>query len=257
MTVDPPNVDPKILKKVRALLAKAASTEFPDEAEAFTAKATELMVNYGISESLLAAGRDASEDPLTGRKIVIPEPHAEAKQILLLACAKTMSCVVVVAEGNPDAMVYGHTSDLERAEWMFTSLLAQANRMIAEMYAPLGYPFGGNEYRRGWILGFASRVYDRMQAARDAAVREADKSATDGDRAGEAGEGAAAGGAELVLASREDEAKRFLEDRLGGPIPDADPPRADAWALGAGYAAGARADLGQTRVGPGRVAIDN
>lgn len=38
----------KMLERVRALLAKAASTNFPEEAEAFQAKADELMTKYAI-----------------------------------------------------------------------------------------------------------------------------------------------------------------------------------------------------------------
>jgi hypothetical protein len=40
----------KILNRVQALLAKAASTEFPDEADALRAKADELMTSYAIDE---------------------------------------------------------------------------------------------------------------------------------------------------------------------------------------------------------------
>lgn len=39
----------KMLERVRALLAKAASTNFPEEADAFRAKADELMTNYSIN----------------------------------------------------------------------------------------------------------------------------------------------------------------------------------------------------------------
>jgi Protein of unknown function (DUF2786) len=48
-------LDPKMLGRVRALLAKAESTEFPEEADAFTEKAQELMTRYSIDVAMVAA----------------------------------------------------------------------------------------------------------------------------------------------------------------------------------------------------------
>lgn len=45
--------DPKVIERVRALLAKAESTSFPEEAEAFTAKAQELITRHAIDRTLL------------------------------------------------------------------------------------------------------------------------------------------------------------------------------------------------------------
>ena len=44
-----------MLDKVRALLAKAESTEFPEEAGALTSRAQQLMARYSIDHALLAA----------------------------------------------------------------------------------------------------------------------------------------------------------------------------------------------------------
>ncbi|WP_017570470.1 DUF2786 domain-containing protein, partial [Nocardiopsis halotolerans] len=51
-TVEP--VDQGKLARVRALLAKAESTEFPSEAEALSARAQELMARHSIDRALLA-----------------------------------------------------------------------------------------------------------------------------------------------------------------------------------------------------------
>ena len=55
-------VEPRILDKVRALLAKAESTEFPEEAEAYTAKAQELMARHRIDRAVLGATGRGSEE---------------------------------------------------------------------------------------------------------------------------------------------------------------------------------------------------
>ncbi|MDP9441581.1 MAG: DUF2786 domain-containing protein, partial [Actinomycetota bacterium] len=52
----PDSIDDRILSRVRALLAKAESTEFAPEAEAFTEKAQELMARYAIDDPVLSRG---------------------------------------------------------------------------------------------------------------------------------------------------------------------------------------------------------
>ena len=50
--------DDRRLSTIRALLAKAEATEYPDEAEAFFAKASELISRWAIDEAMLWAGTD-------------------------------------------------------------------------------------------------------------------------------------------------------------------------------------------------------
>ena len=52
------------LARVRKLLAKAEDTAVtPQEAEAYTAKAAELMASYGIDRAMLAAADPATDVP--------------------------------------------------------------------------------------------------------------------------------------------------------------------------------------------------
>lgn len=48
-------VDPRVLGRVRGLLAKAESTSFAAEAEALSAKAQELMTRHAIERAVLDA----------------------------------------------------------------------------------------------------------------------------------------------------------------------------------------------------------
>ncbi|RST20878.1 bifunctional 3'-5' exonuclease/DNA polymerase [Streptomyces sp. WAC04770] len=52
-----------MLTRIRALLAKAEATGFPEEAEALTAKAQELMARHSIDEALLAARSHSTDGP--------------------------------------------------------------------------------------------------------------------------------------------------------------------------------------------------
>ena len=53
----------RALGRVRGLLAKAESTEFPEEADALTVKAQELMAAYALDEALLDAPTPAASAP--------------------------------------------------------------------------------------------------------------------------------------------------------------------------------------------------
>ena len=70
-------VDGRVLDKVRALLAKAESTEFEEEADALTAKAQELMARHAIDQAMVAAVT-SSEEP-GGRRIGVGDPYAQSK----------------------------------------------------------------------------------------------------------------------------------------------------------------------------------
>src|SRR5260370_42461587 len=67
-------VDQRMLDRVRGLLANAESTEFPEEAEALTSRAQELMARHSIDDALLTAagsGRPGQAGPgqASGRRL--------------------------------------------------------------------------------------------------------------------------------------------------------------------------------------------
>jgi hypothetical protein len=70
-------VDRKVLVRVRALLAKAESTEFPDEAEALSAKAQELMSRYSLGQAVLE--HDRGRAPAAAGRRLWPPPTAAAR----------------------------------------------------------------------------------------------------------------------------------------------------------------------------------
>ncbi|MFE0513034.1 DUF2786 domain-containing protein, partial [Streptomyces sp. NPDC058964] len=53
----------RALARIRALLAKAEATGFPEEAEALSAKAQELMARHSVDEALLAVGAPSPDAP--------------------------------------------------------------------------------------------------------------------------------------------------------------------------------------------------
>ncbi|MGW6552870.1 DUF2786 domain-containing protein, partial [Streptomyces sp. NPDC055051] len=74
--------EPRMLTRIRALLAKAEATGYPEEAEALTAKAQELMARHSLDEAGLAAGAPAPPAPGALRLGVVP-PNEKAQALLI------------------------------------------------------------------------------------------------------------------------------------------------------------------------------
>ena len=75
-------------------------------------------------------------------------------------------------EEGPRLHVFGYSSDLERADILFTSLLVQMARALAQQAVP-GYGSEAKAWRRSWMLGYCAAVVARVRAAEEAAVASA------------------------------------------------------------------------------------
>ena len=176
-------MDADLLDRVRKLLAKAEDEGCsPAEAEALTAKATELMARYGIDRALLGALRPETDRP-ADRVFTLDNPWGDVKRHLLAGLATALRCQCVQtrsAEGTR-LHVFGYTSDLERADILFTSLLVQMARALAKQAVP-GQGGEARAWRRSWMLGYATAVVTRVRAAEEAAAAAAAGAAGAGTR---------------------------------------------------------------------------
>ena len=164
--------DEGVLHKVRALLAKAESTTFPDEAEALTAKAQELMDRHAIDRAMLAASAPGSTSP-EGRDIPIDTPYASEKFHLLSEVAGANRCRAVFAAWSNVATVVGFAEDQETVELLYTSLLLQATTaMLAGADDPSRRT---RRYRHAFLVAFAARIGHRLRAADATVTAEADR----------------------------------------------------------------------------------
>lgn len=166
------------LETVRKLLTKAERAATPEEAEAYAAKAEELMTRYSIDVAMLAATGDRRSDPIGFRQLTL-DGYPIPKAMILQAIAVNMSCQVVITNfrgktGTKLATVYGHESDLEAFDLLATSLLLQATTAATATHrrAP---QINGRTFRHNFLIGFAQRVHERMSAATEAAVAESDR----------------------------------------------------------------------------------
>lgn len=229
-----------LLERVRKLLAKAEGAGVTThEAQALTAKAAELMAKYGIDRALLAA-RQPSTDRPSDRVIEVENPWARVQAHLLCGVAAAMRCQCVIlprAAPGTTIHVFGFTSDIERAEMLYTSLLLQMWQGLSQTEVPPGTR-SVRSWRRSWLLGFATAVVARVRAAEDAAA-----SRTDGETT------AAGTTTALVLADR----SALVQRRLVQAYPRIRKTRVtySGNGYGTGYSQGQRADIGGTRLRQG------
>lgn len=233
----PGGSEPRMLGRIRALLAKAESTDFPEEAEALTAKAQQLMAQHSIDEALLAAGSGSGSEPGACR-IGIDNPYEAPKAVLLDAVADANRARSVWSKDLGFCTVVGFPADLEAVELLYTSLLVQATSAMngAGARRPGGRGGGREEratagrgpaargggpaadggartksFRQSFLIAYASRIRERLAEATAQATEEA---LADERAAGRAGGPTDSEPALLpVLAARE-EAVQETTDRM-------------------------------------------
>ncbi len=158
------SADGRMLAKVRALLAKAESTGFAEEAESYSAKAQELMARYRIDHALLAHPQDDADAPV-GVRVSIESPYPQAKALLLQGLAEANACRAIWSPDDGFSTVFGFPDEIEVVELMFTSLLVQGTAaMIREGSA--NHIVGKNPtraFRQSFLEAYAARITERLR----------------------------------------------------------------------------------------------
>jgi hypothetical protein len=154
--------DARVLDRVRALLAKAESTDFPAEAEAYSAKAQELIARHSIEEALTA--RDRTEVTPFARRIGVDHPYETEKAGLLDAVARANHCRTVWSPEFGFSTVFGFDGDIDALEMLYTSLLVQANRAMVRDEPAKGKA-RIKAFRRSFLVAYAVRIGERLSRA--------------------------------------------------------------------------------------------
>ena len=229
-----------LLDKIRKLLAKAEGTDNVNEAEAFSAKAAQLIAEHRVDPQHV---REALAHGALGlRRIALGRgAYVRARLALLDAVARSQDCEVVFETGSAGttAVMAGYESDLDVAEVLYTSLHAQAAGQMNGVRSRT--PAATQRWRRSFLFGFANRVAEQLEAARTNAAATADAPAR----------------AEVALPDVLARSRRVREfaARSFGPVVTARaaaPAQRSGWRDG--HRAAANADLGRTRVA-GRLAL--
>ncbi|MBL3670979.1 DUF2786 domain-containing protein [Streptomyces sp. M2CJ-2] len=163
----------RMLGRIRGLLAKAEATGFPEEAEALTAKAQELMARHSVDEALLAVRAPSAAAPGACR-IGVEPPYEQTKAVLLDAIATANHCRAVWNEALGFSTVVGFASDLEAVELLHTSLLVQAGTAMAK--AEAAQRAGGRKrtktFRQSFLAAYVHRVGARLAAAAESQLTD-------------------------------------------------------------------------------------
>jgi hypothetical protein len=236
----------KMANKINALLLKAESTEFPEEAEALTAKAMVLMTEYAISDALLEETK-AEKDPrerVETRIVRVPKPYSMDRLKILGGVARAMGGYMYffpqsrsgwkTATNSKDhstkAALVGFPSDLDRIWTMFESLIKQ--EIVARKMAGEGLAFEGQGKKKIWNKSFIrSYGYTIEKRLREIYQEETSQAAAE------------SGSVALVLASRKDAVKAEVE---AADLGSSNHNYQSSWAgSAAGREAGSRASLGK------------
>lgn len=250
----------KYADKIAKLLAKAESTT-PEEAESLTAKAQELMSKWAIDEAMVEAARGIGHGSsnIVKEEFVIVGIYRFPLAELCIRILKVNDCSIVQLGGrNPrtidgklfrETVVYsviGYKADIDRARFLHTSLMLQAitseNRWWDANKEEHAWKVKGGHYeRRQFLFSFARETGRRLQDAKRAAENQAEK-----EYEGKSVALVLVGKQERVLAKRDEFFPSLRRVRHTGMRGGSHAAHA------AGTAAGARADLGQTRLGENR-----
>lgn len=236
----------KMLDKIRKLLAQAEDPSVtPKEAEAFTAKAISLMSKYGVTAALLAASSPTAED-VESRYLDVVAPYAYDKVLLLITITDALGVehIRVTSGANQRMRLFGMKSDLDRADMLFTSLLVQSAAELAKTPCPAHV--AKVAFVKNFMAGYRVAIRGRLLAAESTARAEAEAQRRE---RGDAGPSVA-----LVLRDRAAQVKAAFAAEYPKTRKGSVAGRSGA-GIGAGIAAGRRADLGGTPVGAGREAI--
>lgn len=233
------------LEKIRALLDKAESTavEFPQEAEALSAKAIEMMERYRIDEAMIA---DAA--PLQDRGKIVEVtiavgsgPYVNTRVTLAYEIAKAHSVKLLQWTGYKGKTIclIGYETDVALTEMLYTSLLVQATRAVASPEVKANKPGyeHGTTFARAFLTAFAYRIGKRLQ-----------ESSTEADALWVPDDPTKSRSVALVLADRAKDVEDDVLRRYGKVRPARPVAGSSSWAgQFAGSAAADRADISTNR----------
>ncbi len=226
----------KKLDKVRALLAKAESTDFAEEAKSYFELAQKLMTSYAIEDAELRDLSDSDETPTVG-EIIIMAPYVRSKGSLLASVAVANNCQVVApykvkGKRAPVYRVFGYANRVAAVEELYTSLLVQMAHELRQSDDLKPYNVHGKTWANNFLIGYAHEIHARLKKAQK-----------------EAEDACEVGNALVLLRNEKDDVERHVAKvypRLGTARMSG---YADSRAQAAGRAAGGRASLGGRTIG--------
>jgi len=180
-------VKEEVADKVRKLLAQAEDpAATPEEAQAFTMKAQQLMTKYSIDLAMVADQADTDRIVETGW--TVQNPYAVHKVSMINSVARVNDCRAIYADlpgGRKRIDIVGFPADVEWVQTLSLSLDVQLAGALAAAIRDKPAGVHGRTFSVAFVHGFATEVSRRLQQARREAVAssEADRSRRQGRQA--------------------------------------------------------------------------
>jgi len=191
----------EVAEKVRKLLTQAEDpAATPEEAQAFTMKAQQLMTKYAIDLAMITDATRA--DKVVARGWAVHGPYAAHKISLANAVARTNDCRAIYSDrpgGTKHLEVVGFPADVDWVQALSRSLEVQLTAALANAVRTKPADVHGRTYAVGFVQGFVAEVAARLQRARRRAVAEAEADITRGDGPAGADATATGGGRSVAL----------------------------------------------------------
>lgn len=237
MTDELTEADQSLIERVRKLLDKAEGTDNGHEAEAFAAKAADLIAQHRIDPARLAERGDAGDDLIVSELNIGRGAYVRGR-IALLANIADAHDVRMVFQATPTGSIVflaGRREDVELVEVLYASLHSQVASQMRTIKRSTGA--ATQRERRSFLFGFADRI-GQLMAESKAAARVRSECAADG-------------GASVALAVRERRVRvdSFAEQRWGKVRSAGRPSAVAPDGYRAGTSAAERADVGRARLG--------
>lgn len=233
----------KQVDRINALLAKAEAASTQEEADTYNAKASELMIRYGVEQAMLAAARgeaDASEE-IVKITIDFKGQFAQAQMRLAWHVAQSLTGEAVTGfkttdyKGGVHLTLIGFDSDISNVKAMIASLLLQCESEMFDWweYEKAAYK-GQGQYdktvaRRSFIEGYSSAASKKIRDVYSRVVKEEQAKET---------------GTAVALVDRKKQVDNYMRSHFSVGKGRSSYSRSDAAGRSAGRAAGARADVG-------------
>lgn len=236
----------KIIDKIHKLLAKAERTDNADEAEAFSAKAAELMERHTIDQSVLHRSK-ADPSGVVEFMIDVSGAYYIGLRDFAVHIGDALGFKVLIHQAggkNKQVAWYGFADDLAVGEILWASLRLQCERFsrqhMAEYIPPNPLDDRSDRFyeKRSFMVGFGQRSAARLRASRVRVQKEAEE--THGSSVA------------LALVDRGSAIEEWIRNRYRVGTARSSRNRHSASGLHGGRAAADRADIGQNRVGGSR-----
>ncbi|MCU1672315.1 MAG: hypothetical protein JWN77_428 [Frankiales bacterium] len=241
----------RLVDRVGKLLAQAEGTDNEHEAAAFVERAQQLATEHAVDLELARARQRERQqrgtaEPLVQEQLQVGEKGRRGNRhrvLLYVVVAGVNDVMVNVAQDSTYVLGFGHRTDLEVVERLWTSLAVQMTT-TAQRRMDRGEhraaQVAGQTWRLSFYDGFVEAVGERLRAARERAVAEV------------APQPSGSPSAELVLRDKAERVKTFYEgaSQARGSWRGAASGRSASsrTARDAGRTEGQRADLGQPRL---------